>query len=153
MATIPPFSGNVFRQFVGAIPKGPIPAAEAMTPGGFHSFEHRWALADAFRFHAGIGKRRIQERIRALNDQIKDGLAKMPNVRLHTPRSAELSSGIVAFEVDGKKSGQVVQQLWKEHQIGASVAPYASRFARYSGSLLTNPEEIDRALAALRDVA
>ena len=28
----------------------------AMTPGGFHSFEHRWALAEAFRFHQRIGK-------------------------------------------------------------------------------------------------
>ena len=36
-----------------------------MTPGGFHSFEHRWALADAFRFHAGIGKARIAKRIHA----------------------------------------------------------------------------------------
>src|SRR5205823_6716832 len=40
-----------------------MPKAGEMTPGGFHSFEHRWALADAFRFHGGIGKARIAKRI------------------------------------------------------------------------------------------
>ena len=33
------------------------------TPGGFHSFDHRWALAEAFRFHLQIGKRRVTARI------------------------------------------------------------------------------------------
>src|SRR5918998_994161 len=66
-ATIPSFSGSA------------TPGAE-MTPGGFHSFEHRWALGEAFRFHQTIGKARIAERIHALNDQCKDGLAKMRHV-------------------------------------------------------------------------
>src|SRR5438105_1924140 len=44
-----------------------------MTPGGFHSFEHRWALAEAFRFHQRIGKARIAERTHALNRQLKAG--------------------------------------------------------------------------------
>ena len=30
-----------------------------MTPGGYHSFEHRWALGEAFRFHLAIGKQRV----------------------------------------------------------------------------------------------
>jgi hypothetical protein len=36
---------------------------------------------------------------------------------------------------------------------GAIVAPYATRYARFSGSLLTNPVEIDTALAAFHDLA
>src|SRR5215212_11288716 len=42
----------------------------AMTPGGFHSFEHRWALDRAFALHLEIGKARIAERIHELNAQI-----------------------------------------------------------------------------------
>jgi hypothetical protein len=39
--------------------EGPqLPPAAAMTPGGFHSFEHRWALAEAFRFHTPASARR-----------------------------------------------------------------------------------------------
>ena len=59
---------------------GTMPAAAEMTPGGFHSFEHRWALAEAFRFHGGIGKARIAKRIHALNEQCRRGLAQMKHV-------------------------------------------------------------------------
>ena len=64
-----------------------------MTPGGFHSFEHRWALAEAFRFHGRIGKRRVAARIHALNRRLKAGLAGMGHVTLITPRSDALSAG------------------------------------------------------------
>jgi hypothetical protein len=54
-----------------------------MTPGGFHAFEHRWALTDAFRFHMEIGKAKVAARIHQLNAQRKQGVAKMPHVQLH----------------------------------------------------------------------
>src|SRR5918994_1870908 len=71
-ATIPSFSGTG------------TPGAE-MTPGGFHSFEHRGALAEAFRFHMRIGKRRVEARIHALNSPLKAGVAAMSPVTLMTP--------------------------------------------------------------------
>lgn len=123
-----------------------------MTPGGFHSFEHRWALSEAFRFHLAIGKPRIAERIHALNDQLKDGLAKMPRVTLHTPRSRDLSAGIVCFEVADWKPQQVVDHL-RERRIMASVTPYATRYVRLAPSLLTSPEEVEKTLAEVRKIA
>ena len=56
---------------------GSVPGS-AHTPGGYHSFEHRWALADAFKLHAKIGPERIQARIHALATRLKDGLADTP---------------------------------------------------------------------------
>jgi selenocysteine lyase/cysteine desulfurase len=44
-----------------------------MTPGGFHAFEHEWAMSAAFQFHQKIGRARVAARIRALNDQLKTG--------------------------------------------------------------------------------
>jgi hypothetical protein len=29
------------------------------TPGGFHSFEHRWALKEAFEFHRNLGRDKV----------------------------------------------------------------------------------------------
>jgi selenocysteine lyase/cysteine desulfurase len=49
-----------------------------MTPGGFHSFEHRWALAEAFRFHDEFGgKAKVAATTRALAARLKDGLAEI----------------------------------------------------------------------------
>ncbi len=55
-----------------------------VSPGGFHAYEHQWALPAAFRFHQKIGRKRIADRIHALNDQCKEGLARMPHVTLYT---------------------------------------------------------------------
>ena len=69
------------------------------TPGGYHSFDHRWALGSAFELHASLGKARVHARIHQLNSQLKDGLRRIKGVRLHTPMSEVLSSGIVCFDV------------------------------------------------------
>jgi isopenicillin-N epimerase len=134
--TIPSFSGS-------------SPQSLAMTPGGFHSFEHRWALASAFRFHQDIGKRRVAARIHELNRQCKEGLAKMKHVRLVTPRSDALSAGIICFEVAGLTAQQVIEKLGRK-KIVASVTPYAVAYARVAPSLLTTPEEIEKVLGEIR---
>src|SRR6266516_629907 len=151
-AIIPTFNRRAGQIWVKAIPPEDIPPAALMTPGGFHSFEHRWALGEAFRFHQRIGKPRIAERIHSLNRQLKEGLAKMSHIKLHTPPADNLSAGIVCFEVDGTTPEEVVTRL-QERRIIASVTPYATRYARLAPSLLTSPEEIDTALREVRALA
>jgi isopenicillin-N epimerase len=144
-ATIPTFSGRAYKNWTGDGPSQPVPPAALMTPGGFHSFEHRWALSDAFRFHQAIGKARVTNRIHELNTQVKAELARMPRVTLRTPQPTELSAGIVCFEVDGWEPYEAVDRL-RERKIMASVTPYATRYIRLAPSLLTLSEDIDRAL-------
>lgn len=148
-ATIPTFNNEAYRIWMNDSPPHDVPRAAIMTPGGFHSFEHRWALNEAFRFHLAIGKDRIARRIHELNRQLKEGLAAMPHVTLHTPLADDLSAGIVCFEVDGMSPDRIVQAL-RERGIIASVTPYATKYARLAPSLLTSPEEVDLTLAAIR---
>jgi selenocysteine lyase/cysteine desulfurase len=124
----------------------------AMTPGGFHSFEHRWALDEAFRFHQRIGRARIAARTHALNTRFKRGAAAMRHVILRTPRSASLSAGLVCFEVRGVPPQEVVDGLLRRG-IVATVTPYAESYARVAPSVLNTPAEIDRALHALASLA
>ena len=126
--------------------------ASAMTPGGFHSFEHRWALAQAFDLHGQIGKARVAARIHALNRQLKEGLAAMTHVRLHTPLDESVSAGLVCFEVAGLSAQGVVDRL---HASGivATVTPYATTYARLAPGLLNSPEEVDQVLGAVRALA
>ncbi len=124
----------------------------AMSPGGFHSFEHRWALSEAFDFHLSIGKAPIAERIHALNRQCKEGLAAMPHVHLYTPMSDTLSAGLVCFDVQGRRPHEVVEHL-RERKIIASTTPYRTSYARFTPGLLNSPEEIETALRAIRALA
>jgi len=150
-AIIPTFSHEAYGIWTKEIPPQQVPFGAMMTPGGFHSFEHRWALAEAFRLHLTIGKARVADRIHALNAQMKDGLATMPHVTLITPRSQDLSAGIVCFEMKGWKPDKAVEAL-RARRIMASVTPYATQYVRLAPSLLTSTSEVDQTLRAISEI-
>ncbi len=151
-ATIPTFNLEAYRIWMQEIPPKEVPRSALMTPGGFHSFEHRWALNEAFRFHLAIGKARIAERIHALNRQLKEGLVRMKHVRVHTPMAEDLSAGIVCFEIDGLTPAQVVKRL-RERRVVASETPYAVKYVRLAPSLLTSPQDVEKTLQTVRTLA
>jgi selenocysteine lyase/cysteine desulfurase len=123
--------------------------ASWISPGGFHSFEYAWALPEAFAFHRQIGRARVAGRIHSLNDQCKEGLARMRHVKLYTPLGNNLSAGIICFDVEGIKPKEVVERLL-ERRIIASTSPYAVSCVRLAPSLLNSPEEIETTLREIR---
>jgi len=149
---IPNFGPSV-GVWIGVLPPDTpyITPGNFYTPGGFHSFEHRWALAEAFRFHLDIGKTRVQERIHSLNTICKEALAEIPHVQLHTPISTELSSGMVCFDVDGYTPTQVVEE-YHRHNITASTTPYRESHARLAPSLINNEEEVQRSIEVIAEI-
>jgi selenocysteine lyase/cysteine desulfurase len=143
---------SVFRAWEdGHPPQGPTQACR-VSPGGFAAFEHQWATVEAFRFHEQIGRKRIADRIAALNGQIKEGLAAMKHVTLHTPRDSALSAGINCFEVRGIKPEDVVGRL-REKRVIASTSPYKVTYARLAAGIMNTPEEVDAALEAVKSLA
>jgi len=142
---IPTFNTQAYDIWMKVSPPKDLPRSVYMTPGGFHSFEHRWALDEAFTFHRTIGKARVTQRIYELNQQMKQGLAKMPHITLHTPMSNALSAGIVCFEVSGMTPRQVIERL-RQRKIIGSTTPYATQYARLAPSLLTSSEDIEQTL-------
>jgi selenocysteine lyase/cysteine desulfurase len=148
---IPSFSAS-YEVWLGGMAQNKVPLGEHMSPGGFHSFEHRWALPEAFKLHLQLGKANVQQRIHQLNNQAKQGLAKMSHVTLYTPVSSELSSGLTCFDVKGIKAETVVKKM---HQKGIimSSTPYRVSYARFAPSLLNNEQEIELALAEINAMA
>jgi selenocysteine lyase/cysteine desulfurase len=132
---------------------GPGGFGAAMTPGGYHSFEHRWALADAFAFQRTIGKERVRQRVHTLAARLKDGLARIPGVTVVTPRSARLSAGIVCVDMRGRSADAVVERLFAQHRVVASVTPYATRYVRFGPGLYSTEADVDAAVAGLRTVS
>lgn len=120
-----------------------------MSPGGFHAFEHRWALAEAFDFQRVLGAEKVSARVHDLARQLKEGLARMPRVTLATPHADELSASIVSFRVRGRSNGSVARELARKHGVIATVAPYAQSYVRLSPSVFTNESDLERALNAL----
>jgi isopenicillin-N epimerase len=109
-------------------------------------------MLEAFRMHHRIGRKRVAERIHALNEQCKEGLAKMRHVKLYTPRGSTLSAGLICFDVNGMQPKAVVKRLL-QHRIVASTTPYGTSFARLAPSVVNTPNEIDATLRAIRAMA
>ena len=134
----------------GGVPPG-APDGARLTPGGFHSFEHRWALTDAFRFRDAIGRVRVEARIRTLVSRLQAGLADVPGVFPSTPVSSSVSAGLVCFDVDGRDPADVVARLAAKRVV-ASVTPYARRHVRLGPGIVNTPGEIDQAVRAVAEL-
>jgi len=155
---IPPFELPVYvawmgkgAAWMGDVSKKDFTFADLCTPGGFHSFEHRWALADAFRWQLTIGKARVESYTHDLSKRLKDGLKAMSHIRLLTPMDESLSSGINIFVVDGQDPEETVKRLLAKN-ITASVTPYKAIYGRLTPSLVNNEAEVDEVLKALETI-
>ncbi len=145
---IPSFDRQAIGAWIRNGPSSPLSGAQ-LTPGGFHTFEHRWALDEAFRFHRRIGSARIAARTHELAARLKEELARLRGVHVQTPAAARLSSGLVCCTVDGHDPNDFVQRLFDKHRIVASVTPYAQQLVRFGPTIVNSHEEIDRTVRAV----
>jgi selenocysteine lyase/cysteine desulfurase len=119
------------------------------TPGGYHTFEHRWAVTEAVEFHRAIGRDRIAARIQEQATRLKEGLATIPKVTLITPRDPAVSAGLVMCQVGDLMPANAVQALRDQHRIVASATPYARSYLRFGPSMVTTPEQVDQVVKAV----
>lgn len=148
---IPPFEDQPYLQWAGFLPQKEMSFAEQCTPGGFHSFEHRWALREAFDFMWNIGKERIAQRTHELSKMLKQGLTSMKHIRLITPMSDEISAGICCFEIDGVHPIDAVKKL-ADVGVIASFTPYSKLYVRFTPCILNSNEDVLRGLERLETI-
>ncbi|MFJ7313610.1 aminotransferase class V-fold PLP-dependent enzyme [Pseudomonas sp. NPDC098747] len=123
--------------------------ATTMTPGGYHAFEHRWALDEAFKLHLQLGKAEVEARIHALNSYLKKRLQQRPQIELVTPLSPELSAGFTFFRVKGKDSDKIAAYLMANKVVADAVERDVGPVIRTAPGLLNDEAQIDRLLAVL----
>ncbi|MFI7453366.1 aminotransferase class V-fold PLP-dependent enzyme [Nonomuraea sp. NPDC049714] len=130
--------------------EGPLDTtAQLATPGGYKAFEHRWAMTQAFNFQQAIGKDRIQRRTQELATRLKAGLRDIPHVRLVTPESPDLSAGLVCCTIDGLQPEEAVNRL-HDQKVITSTTPYFPPLLRFGTSIVTDPDKVDLAIAAVK---
>jgi selenocysteine lyase/cysteine desulfurase len=122
---------------VGTVPPAPILAVE-----------------DALAFHAAIGARNKEARLRWLARRWMDQVADVPGVRLTTPREPHLHCALGAFAIDGVPAAEVVRRLMDEHRIFTVVRKFGDgEVVRVTPHLYTGPEDLDALAAAIRQCA
>ena len=71
-------------------------------------------------FHAAIGGEVINARILELAAMLKDGLAEIPGLNIATPRTPDMSAGVVVFNFPGRDNLAVYDALYDQARIAAS---------------------------------
>ncbi|WPN76611.1 pyoverdine-tailoring periplasmic protein PvdN [Pseudomonas germanica] len=123
--------------------------ATIMTPGGYHAFEHRWAVDEAFKLHLQLGKAEVQARIHQLNGYLKQRLQEQSNIELVTPLDPQFSAGFTFFRVKGQDSDAVAAYLMQNRVICDAVSRDVGQVIRTAPGLLNNEAEVDRFMALL----
>ena len=119
-----------------------------LSPGGYHAFEHRWALDQGFAFHQKVGRAAAVQRTVEQASQLKEGLTGARGIRVVTPADPEVSAGIVCLDVEGLPPGNGVYEL-RQLGIVASATPYQKSYLRLGPSIVTTPEQVDAAVEAV----
>ena len=148
---IPAFSLTAYGHWLGMFVDQPLTFQNNFSPGGFHSFEHRWALKEAFEFQLNIGKQRVMERTQNLSSLLKEGLQHISHVMLHTPVDPSLSAGINCFEIDGLLPDDFVTKM-AAHGIVASSSPYKTSYCRLTPSIVNTEEEVKRCIEVIEKI-
>jgi selenocysteine lyase/cysteine desulfurase len=100
-----------------------------------------------------IGIREVEARVLSLAGRAKCALAAMANVELKTNLEPELSGGVVKFRLKDVPTARAYDLLWKRHRLAIAMTSGGdSEGLRFSPHVYNSPEEIDRAVAAVREL-
>lgn len=122
-------------------------------------------LNAALAFLLETGVEEIGRRERALARRFIDGVKNIPSVILYGDTDAEMRTSIVTLNIGEEDSAQMSDILWENYEIcvraGAHCAPLMHETlktvrqgaVRFSFSYFNTEEEIDHAIAAVREIA
>lgn len=112
------------------------------------------AVEAALDFLELIGMPRIEARMKALATRAKLQLREIGGVELKTNVEPELSGGVVKFNLRKYEPKAAYDMMWKSHRIAiAQTAAGDAKGLRISPHIYNTMEEIDRAVAAVKEIA
>jgi selenocysteine lyase/cysteine desulfurase len=107
-------------------------------------------LRAAARFITRLGIERIERWDTMLTSRLREGLARMPHVKVSSPSDPRFAAAMTTFTVDGRTSDEVQDALWKDK---IRVRAEGTDGVRLSAHFYVGTADIDRALnvvAAMR---
>lgn len=111
------------------------------------------ALEAAIDFINMIGIHTVEERLRALATRAKSQLKEIGAVQLKTNMEPELSGGVIKFRLKNRPTLQAYNTLWERNRLAIAItASGESEGLRFSPHVYNSMDEIDRAVAAVRQL-
>lgn len=106
----------------------------------------------AIGFQNAIGRKRIEQRVRALAARLRERLDEMPEVRMYASAHPELCCGLTGFTLDGFDRQAVVDALWDRHRVWVRETDMGLNTVRVSTHHYNTEAQVDRLAEGLRDI-
>ena len=108
------------------------------------------AFRTALEFQTTVGRDKIEQRSRALTQQLIAGLSKLPEVKVWTSPNPALNAAVVSFQAGSLNSQKLGAALYQNEKIGTAGRGGGDRGGlRASPHFYNTPEEIDRLVSAV----
>jgi len=108
------------------------------------------AFREALEFQTKVGRAAIEQRSRALANQLIAGLSKLPDVKIWTSPNPSLNAAVVSFQPGSLNSQRLGQALYEKDKIGTAGRGSGDRGGlRASPHFYNMPEEVDRLVSAV----
>ncbi|MDL5047675.1 aminotransferase class V-fold PLP-dependent enzyme [Oscillatoria amoena NRMC-F 0135] len=103
-------------------------------------------------FHNEIGPQRVYERIKFLGQYLRDGLRKIPQVKIFSPEEESMCAGITVYSLAGITGAQLQEEYWNR----ARMRPRSMSDGfgvRHCTHIFNNEQELDKALEIVKKLA
>ncbi|HTS65335.1 MAG TPA: aminotransferase class V-fold PLP-dependent enzyme [Candidatus Acidoferrales bacterium] len=121
-----------------------------LTQRGTGSLSLLMGLDAALDFHNSLGPERVYARIKYLGDYLREGLRKIPRMRIYTSSDPSMCAGITVYGVGNLTGQQLQDEMWKR----ARLRPRANGpGVRHCTHIFNSPQEIDRSLEVVRTLS
>jgi len=112
------------------------------------------ALEAAVDFINLMGMPAVETRVQALATRAKVQLKELSAVELKTNLEPELSGGVVKFRLKNVPTQKAYDLLWQRHRLAIAMTPTGdAEGLRFSSQIYNSMEEVDRAVAAVKEIA
>lgn len=108
-------------------------------------------LTAAIEYQAALGWDAIASHIASMSTLVKQELARLPGVTVHSPMDWEASSGLVTFSVEGLSGVEASAKLWEEYRIAQRRVECPSA-VRISCAYFTDDEDVSKIVAAVANL-
>jgi selenocysteine lyase/cysteine desulfurase len=121
---------------------------------GTHPVHTDLAVIDAINFYEKIGKKRKEERLRYLQRYWSDQVRNIKGITVNTPEDPKKSCGIANVGIDRMKPAEMAKTLLEKYKIyTVAIDGQGVHGCRITPNVYTTPEELDRFVKALKEMA
>ncbi|MFZ5999540.1 MAG: aminotransferase class V-fold PLP-dependent enzyme, partial [Bacteroidota bacterium] len=122
------------------------------TQRGTGNFPVLKGLDAALDFHFEIGPDKVYDRIKYLGSRLRTGLRSNPKVKIFSPQDESMCAGITVYNVAGVTGAQLQEEFWNRGKMRPR--SQGNEFGvRHCTHIFNSEEEIDRALAIVKEVS